>query len=76
MILTDGVHVVSDKSFGELHKFAKLYGLPRRQFHNGRIPHYDLRKRKDAYLLAIIEIQPTRRVSTRELVCRAIRRNQ
>ena len=44
MILTDGVHLVSDESEDELHRFARKVGLTRRRFHGKRKghPHYDL----------------------------------
>jgi len=44
MILVDKTgHLVSDKSWSELHKFAKKIGLKREWFQNkSRYPHYDL----------------------------------
>jgi len=44
MILTDGVHLVSDDSEDELHRFARKIGLTRRRFHGKRKghAHYDL----------------------------------
>jgi len=43
MILTDGVHIVSDTSMVELHEFARSVGLKRHWFHYGsRHPHYDI----------------------------------
>lgn len=42
MVLTDGVHLVSDKSLDELHAFASLIGLKRRWFQSRRLPHYDV----------------------------------
>lgn len=39
MILTDGTHLVSDKSHRELHAFAKKIGLKREWFQDD---HYDL----------------------------------
>lgn len=42
VILTDGVHLVSDTSMKELHEFAKSIGLKRSWFQNKRLPHYDL----------------------------------
>lgn len=42
MILTDGVHLMSD-SLDELHSFAGKIGLKRKWFQNHeRHPHYDL----------------------------------
>lgn len=65
MILTDGVHLISDKSIDELHTFAQGMGLKRHWFHNRRgrkRPHYDLRKdveRDVAVKLGAIPISPT-----------------
>lgn len=53
MILTDGIHLVSDSSLEELHRFAKKVGLKRQWFqyrkYRGseevikmKYPHYDL----------------------------------
>jgi len=44
VILTDGVHLISDKSLGELHAFAFDVGLKKCWFQGGkrRHPHYDL----------------------------------
>lgn len=43
MILTDGVHLVSDTSLEELHEFAIGIGLKRHFFQVHRNhPHYDL----------------------------------
>ena len=44
MILTDGVHLVSDAGEAELHRFARKIGLTRRRFHGKRKghAHYDL----------------------------------
>ena len=43
MILTDKVHLVSDTSLEELHKFAQRIGLKRCWFQESRThPHYDL----------------------------------
>jgi len=39
MILTDGVHLVSDESFEELHAFARRIGLNRAWFQGD---HYDI----------------------------------
>lgn len=44
-IYTDGVHVVSDVSLDELHRYAeRVLNLGRHWFHKGRWPHYDLPK--------------------------------
>ncbi len=43
MILTDGVHLMSDESLIELHEFAARIGLKRSWFQpHPRHPHYDL----------------------------------
>ena len=44
MILTDGTHLVSDKSLKELHIFANYADIKHRYFHGVRKkhPHYDL----------------------------------
>ena len=70
MILTDGLHVVSTTSVGELHHFAGKVGLPLRWFQDRRIPHYDVWGRMREQPL----VSRSRRVSTRELVRRAVRR--
>ena len=70
MILTDGTHVVSTKSVAELHHFAGEVGLPFRWFQDHRIPHYDVWGRMREQPL----VSRARRVSTRELVRRAIRK--
>lgn len=67
MILTDGVHLISDSSEAELHEFAASIGLKRCWFRNKkrRRPHYDLtsvRKATVAFRAGAI------RVSSREIV--------
>lgn len=53
MILTDGIHLVSDSSLAELHKFARKMGLKREWFQDHKkYPHYDLTTKK-ALLRAI-----------------------
>jgi len=43
MIYTDGIHLVSDISDAELHRFAKTIGLKREWFQDKkRHPYYDL----------------------------------
>jgi hypothetical protein len=45
MILTDGIHLISDVSIAELHEFAAKVGIKRCWFHNRRgkhRPHYDI----------------------------------
>ena len=47
MIITDGTHLISDRSLGELHDFAFDVGLKKCWFQGGkrRHPHYDLPKK-------------------------------
>lgn len=56
-------HLVSDRSFDELHAFAREHGLPERGFHRD---HYDVPEERYAELLAA----GARPVSSRELVAR------
>ncbi len=42
MILTDGLHLVSDTSLEELHSFAQSIGLKREWYQDHRHPHYDI----------------------------------
>ena len=43
MILTDGIHLVSDENLAELHRFARKIGLKRIWYqHHRRHPHYDI----------------------------------
>lgn len=46
MIHSDGIHVVSDTSFEELHRWAERHNIGHHFFHRGRWPHYDIPKRK------------------------------
>lgn len=70
MILTDGIHLVSTESVEELHRFAGVIGMPYKWFQNHRHPHYDLLGTKRRHtILALV-----RRVHSRELVRRAIRK--
>ena len=72
MILTDGVHLVSDMSPQELHDFARRIGLKRHWFHRTRtahLPHYDLMSRmKEKAIQAGAEL-----VDRKELVQRAFK---
>lgn len=68
MILTDGVHLVSDKSFAELHRFAKLIGLKRCWFHSGT--HYDFPRRNQGKLVGAAVQAGAQVVSTREIARR------
>lgn len=45
MIVTDGVHMISDSSEEELHEFAEKIGLKRHWFRAKSFPHYDLPKK-------------------------------
>ncbi len=71
MILTDGVHLVSDDSLDELHVFADCIGLARRRFHGVRRghPHYDQKPNLRGRAL----VYGAREVETRELVRRMVR---
>lgn len=69
MILTDGVHLVSNVSEEELHAFASSMGLKKEWFQFGRHPHYDLTTKR-ASNRAIV--YGAKYVTTRELL-KAIR---
>ncbi len=72
MILTDGVHLVSDVSLDELHSVVQSMNLKRHWFQVHRQhPHYDLTTTR-AFTRALTKgaIQ----VSGRELVKRMVRR--
>ncbi len=72
MILFDGVHLVSNDSLDELHRFARKIGLKRSWFQkNGikGIPHYDVtsqRIRNRCY-------QEATQVHTKGLVSEAVK---
>jgi len=68
MILTDGTHLVSDKSVEELHDFAKRIKLKREWFQDKRVPHYDLFGNK----VKRAEMAGAKRVSAMELVRKLI----
>ncbi len=73
MILTDGLHLVSDRSIEELHRFAGNLGLKRSWFQPGgarKIPHYDLTTRN---AVRRAQVNGAVRVAAREIVRRAIR---
>ena len=80
MILTDGVHLVSDHSLNELHKFARRIGLKPEWFQDGLPgvdgpgaevhPHYDL---TTARMAAKAERLGASRVDTRKLLRRMVR---
>lgn len=61
MILTDGVHLVSDTSEEELHDFADSIGLKRRWYQKG---HYDVFPKRKALALKYGAVL----VTTRECV--------
>lgn len=64
MILTDGVHLISDNSVDELHAFAIHIGLEREWFQNHRIPHYDLKGR----MVEAVRRRGICFITTRELI--------
>lgn len=66
MILTDGLHLISDCNIHELHKFAAGIGMRRSWFQDKpRYPHYDMtvRWRADRALAA-----GAKSVTTREII--------
>lgn len=67
MILTDGVHLISDESLEELHKFALKIGLKRCWFQGGsrRHPHYDLTSQRK---LTKAIVQGAKAVTTKQLI--------
>jgi len=71
VILTDGCHVVSDRSLGELYAFANRVGLRAEWFQWRRIPHYDILG--DEIAQRVIEHGEVEVVKIRELVKRAVR---
>ena len=72
MILTDGIHLVSDRSLAELHEFAERLGLGQHRFRGVRRghPHYDTKAQLRGYAL----IDGAREVDTRELLRRMVRK--
>ncbi len=60
MILTDGVHLISDESETELHVFAQKIGLRREWYQNHPAhPHYDItttRKLARAYAAGAVRV--------------------
>ena len=72
MILTDGIHLVSDSSLEELHAFAQNMGLKRHWFQVHRNhPHYDLTT-NSALTRALA--RGAYNVSSKELIRRMVRR--
>ncbi len=66
MVLTDGVHLISDISLEELHDFVGRMGFRRPWYHDHPVhPHYDLMTRT-AFSCALD--LGARLVSSRELV--------
>ena len=65
MIFTDGVHLISNISEGELHNFAKIIKLKQEWYQDKKHPHYDLTTKK-AYERAINA--GAKKVSSRELL--------
>lgn len=72
MILTDGVHLVSDRSLNELLSFGHTLGLSRSWLQDRGIPHYDLYFKMADRAIA----HGAQLVSRRQLVKRAIRKEQ
>lgn len=63
MIASDGIHVVSDTSFEELHAWAATNGIKRCHFHRRRKtrwPHYDLPKRRQGLTIPGVLYMRTR----------------
>jgi len=72
VILTDGVHLVSDTSLEELHSFAQNMGLKRHWFQVHRShPHYDLTTTRASERALMYGAT---KVTGRELVKRMVRR--
>jgi len=66
MIITDGVHMVSTISEGELHNFAACVGLKREWYQNHlRHPHYDITRRRKLYRVLA---HGAKEVTTKELI--------
>ncbi len=66
MILTDGVHLISDISLEELHDFVRRMGFRRPWYHDHPVhPHYDLITRNT--FSCALDLG-ARLVSSRELV--------
>jgi len=71
MLLTDGVHLVSDFCLEELHFFAQQIGLKREWFQDHpRHPHYDLTSKQMKWRVRFM-LGVT--VSSKELVRRCFR---
>jgi len=72
-LYTDGVHLVSDRSIAELHRFAKRIGLRRNRYHGEKRghPHYDLPGR---WFPRIIQTGSNVFVADRRGLVRALRR--
>lgn len=64
MIYSDGIHVISDVSLTELHRWAEDVGISRIWFHRGRgrHPHYDLPKRRRQKPLPGVTLCTSRRI--------------
>jgi hypothetical protein len=73
MILFDGVHLVSDLSLDELHKFANSprIGLKREWFQDRRYPHYDVFGCKVLTVQKVLP--PDQLVRTQEIIKRVMR---
>jgi hypothetical protein len=70
MIITDGIHLVSDSNLAELHAFASLVGIHRRYFDsNPKHPHYDILPRKRyQFLLSRCFVYGAVKVSSKQLI--------
>jgi len=70
LILFDGIHIVSDNSIEELHKFANKtkIGLKREWFQDHPYPHYNVVRSK--ILLIQKLLKPEQLIQTKELLTR------
>lgn len=69
MILTDGIHLISDVSISELHEFAKNNDIKRCWFHNRRgrnRPHYDITSQEKRE--KILSVEGVKLISSKEIV--------
>lgn len=65
MIYSDGIHIISDTSLGELHAYCQSIGIKKCWFHRGTFPHYDIpvKMRKSFFDLTKLE-----KVTPRDIV--------
>lgn len=66
-------HLISDRSFAELHAFAASIGLPRRAFERD---HYDVIEERHASAVAAGAVQVDSREIVRLLVTSGLRRRK